>query len=81
MMSSIPFNDYKELMVIKDSDANINFYAKNSQQVITDMIMVVNGKDEAIILSMTGVIDLNYVAKMGKSMNFEGMQYLEKMKK
>ena len=80
-MSSIPFNDYKELMVIKDSDANINFYAKNSQQVITDMIMVVNGKDEAIILSMTGVIDLNYVAKMGKSMNFEGMQYLEKMKK
>ncbi len=81
MMSSIPFGEYKELMVIKDSEANVNFYAKNTQQVITDMIMVVNGKDEAVILSMNGVIDLNYVAKMGKSMNFEGMQYLEKMKK
>lgn len=81
ILSSIPFRDYKELMVIKDSDANINFYAKNNQQVITDMIMVVNGKDEAVLLSLTGNIDLNYVAKLGKSMNLEGMNYLEKMKK
>ena len=45
------------------------------------MIMVVDGKDEAVILSMTGNIDLNYVAKLGKSMNLDGMNYLEKMKK
>ena len=80
-MSSIPFSEYKELMVIRDSDANVNFYAKNNQQVITEMIMVVDGKDEAVILSMTGNIDLNYVAKLGKSMNLDGMNYLEKMKK
>jgi len=79
--SSIPFSEYKELMVIKDSDANVNFYAKNSAQIITEMIMVVDGKDEAVLLSMTGKIDLNYVAKLGKSMNLEGMNYLEKMKK
>jgi hypothetical protein len=81
IMSSIPFNEYKELMVIRDSDANVNFYAKNNQQVITDMIMVVDGKEQAVILNLTGTIDLNYVAKLGKSMNFEGMNYLEKMKK
>jgi hypothetical protein len=81
ILSSIPLKDYKELMVIKDSDANINFYAKNNQQVITDMIMIVNGKDEAVLLSLNGNIDLNYVAKLGKSMNLEGMDYLEKMKK
>jgi hypothetical protein len=81
IMNSIPFSEYKELMVIKDSDANVNFYAKNNQQVITDMVMVVNGKDEAVLLSMTGNIDLNYVAKLGKSMNLDGMNYLEKMKK
>jgi hypothetical protein len=81
IMSSIPFSEYKELMVIRDSDANVNFYAKNNQQVITEMIMVVDGKDEAVILSMTGNIDLNYVAKLGKSMNLDGMNYLEKMKK
>lgn len=81
IVKSIPFSEYKELMVIKDSDANVNFYAKNSQQIITDMVMVVNGKDEAVLLCMTGNIDLNYVAKLGKSMNFEGMDYLQKMKK
>jgi hypothetical protein len=81
IMNSIPFNDYKELMVIRDSDANVNFYAKNNQQIITEMLMVVDGKDEAVLLSMTGNIDLNAVAKLGKAMNLEGMNYLEKMKK
>ena len=81
IMSSIPFSEYKELMVIKDNDANVNFYAKNNAQVITEMIMVVDGKEEAVILSMKGNIDLNYVAKLGKSMNLDGMNYLEKMKK
>jgi hypothetical protein len=81
MMNSIPFKEFKELMVIKDSDANVNFYAKNNQQIITEMIMVVDGKDEAVILCLTGNINLNYVAKLGKSMNLEGMNYLEKMKK
>ncbi len=81
ILNSIPFKEYKELMVIRGSDANVNFYAKNNQQIITEMVMVVDGKDEAVLLSMTGNIDLNYVAKLGKAMDLEGMNYLQKMKK
>ncbi len=81
VMSSIPFKDFKELMVIKDSGANINFYAKSSGSVISEMIMVVDGDDEAVLLSLTGNLDLNHVAKLGKSMNMNGMQYLGKMKR
>jgi len=81
VMSSIPFSDFKELMVIKDNDANVNFYAKSSGSVINEMIMVVDGKNEAVLLSLTGDLDLNYVAKLGKSMDIGGMQYLGKMKK
>jgi len=36
--------EYEELMVIRDSDARINFYAKSDKQVIKEMIMVVDGK-------------------------------------
>jgi len=81
VMSSIPFKDFKELMVIKDNDANVNFYAKSSGSIISEMIMVVDGDDEAVLLSLTGNLDLNYVAKLGKSMDIGGMQHLEKMKR
>lgn len=81
VMSSIPFKEFKELMVIKDSDANVNFYAKSSGSIISEMLMVVDGDDEAVLLSLTGNLDLNYVAKLGKSMDIGGMQHLGKMKK
>lgn len=80
VMSTIPFKEFKELMVIKDSDANVNFYAKSSGSIINEMIMVVDGKDEAVLLSLTGDLDLNHIAKLGKSMDIGGMQHLGKMK-
>src|SRR5210317_826062 len=77
--NTISFKDYQELMVVKDKDAKINFYAKSEKQIITEMIMVVDGSDEAVLLSLYGNLDLNYMAKLGKGMNMGGMEYLEKM--
>ena len=77
--NTISFKDYQELMVVKDSDANINFYAKSDKQVIKEMIMVVDGKDEAVLLSLYGNLDLNHMAKLGKGMNMGGMEYLQRM--
>lgn len=79
IMKTIPFNDYKELMVVKDNDANINFYAKSEGSTISEMIMVVDGKKEEVLLSLTGNIDLNHVAKLSKTMKLGGMEYLGKM--
>lgn len=81
VMNSIPFKEFKELMIIKDSDANVNFYAKSSGSIISEILMVVDGNDEAVLLSLTGNLDLNYVAKLGKSMDIGGMQHLGKMEK
>ncbi len=77
--NTISFTDYEELMVVKDKDVKINFYAKSKKQVISEMIMVVDGDDEAVLLSLYGDLDLNYVAKLGKGMNMGGMEYLHKM--
>lgn len=76
---TINFDDYDELMVVRDKDAKINFYAKSEKQVIKEMIMVVNGDDEAVLLSLYGNLDLNYLAKLSKGMNMGGMEYLNKM--
>jgi hypothetical protein len=80
IMASIPFKEYKELMVIKDPDANVNFYAKHEGQMISEMIMIVDGDDEAVLLSMSGNIDLSSVAKLGSGMKMGGMHHLGKMK-
>ncbi|MCD4789719.1 MAG: DUF4252 domain-containing protein [Bacteroidales bacterium] len=81
IMSSIPFDEYKVLMLVKDDDNDVKFYAKNDNQVITEMLMVVDGDDEVVLLSLTGNIDLNHVAKLGSSMKLGGMEHLSKMKK
>jgi hypothetical protein len=78
--STISFKEYQELMVVKDSDANINFYAKSEKQIIKEMLMVVDGKDEAVLLSMFGDLDLNYLAKLGTTMDMGGIHYLGRMK-
>lgn len=76
---TINFDEYDELMVVRDHDAKINFYAKSEKQVIKEMIMVVNGNEEAVLLSLYGNLDLNYLAKLSKGMNMGGMEYLDKM--
>lgn len=78
--NSVPFEDFKELMVVRDGDDKINFYAKSEGQVITEMIMLVDGADEAVFLSLFGDIDLNHIAKVGSSMDLGGMEHLGKMK-
>lgn len=78
--NSIPFSEFKQLMVVKDKDANVNFYAKNNNQIITEMLMSVDGPDEAVLLYLKGNIDLNHIARLGKAMNLEGMSHLGMMK-
>ncbi|NOX46485.1 MAG: DUF4252 domain-containing protein [Chlorobi bacterium] len=77
---SIPFKEYDELMVIKESDAKINFYSRSERGIISELMMVVNGKDEVVLMSLTGNIDLKHIAKLGSKMNLGGMEYLGKMK-
>jgi hypothetical protein len=79
--SSVPFNEFKELMIIKDKDSNVNFYAKSEKQIVKEMVMIVEGPDEVVLLSLYGNLDLNYIGKLGSTMNMSGMKYLGNMNK
>jgi len=79
-INGISMKDFKELMVVKDDDTRINFYARSKDQIINEMIMIVDGDEEAVLLSLYGDIDLNHIAKLGSAMNMSGMKHLEKMK-
>ncbi len=76
IQGNIPFDEFKELMIIKDKDSNVNFYAKSDKNIIKEMVMIVEGPDEVVLLSLFGDLDLNYIGKLGTAMNMGGMHYL-----
>lgn len=80
IMETVPFKEFELLMVVKEKDKKIEFFSKSDEQIITEMVMLVNGNKETILLSLTGNIDLNYVTKLGGAMNMGGMEHLKKMK-
>ncbi|MCB0804387.1 MAG: DUF4252 domain-containing protein [Bacteroidales bacterium] len=78
--SNVTLDEFEELLVVKDKDANINFYAISSGSVIREVLMIVDGANEAVLLSLYGDIDLKHIAKLGSTMDLGGMEYLGKMK-
>jgi hypothetical protein len=73
--------EYKELMTVNDEGSNIRFLTKaDTKGKIEEMVMLVKGKDEIVVLDMTGLIDLSTISKLSKSMNIHGMENLQKMK-
>ena len=72
---------YKELMTVNDDGNNVRFLTRqDGKDKISEMVMMAKGKDEMVVLDMTGLIDLSSISKISKSMNIHGMENLQKMK-
>lgn len=67
---------YEELMSVKDGDENVKFSIIEKDGIVKEMIMVVGGKDEFVLLSLYGEIDLKNVSKIANGMKMEGMKNL-----
>lgn len=77
----IPANDYDELMSIRDKDNNMKFLIKEKDGIITELLMVIGGDDEFLLLSLVGDIDLKQISKLSKTMNIEGFEKLRHLDK
>jgi hypothetical protein len=74
-----PNADYEVLMTVEDDDEDLTFFIREENGVIAELVMIAGGKDNFVLLSLIGEIDLNQIAKLSKSMNIEGMDNLEKI--
>lgn len=74
-----PNGDYEVLMTVEDDDEDLTFFIREENGVIAELVMIAGGKDNFVLLSLIGEIDLNQIAKLSKSMNIEGMDNLEKI--
>lgn len=80
IMKVLPSSSYKEIMVVKDKDQDVKFFAKEDKdKKVSELLLVVGGKVENVLISIQGDIDMKNISKLAKSMNIEGMENLEKM--
>lgn len=77
----IPAKEYEELMSVRDKDKDMKFYIKESGGKISELLMLAGGDMEFMVLSLYGEIDLKQVSRIGRKMNVDGLENLEKMKK
>jgi len=79
--NNIPTN-YLTLMTVKDGDSDIQFLANQEKDgTITEFLMLVVDPDDVVLMSFTGIIDLSTIAKIGQTMQIEGMENLDDLEK
>lgn len=80
--SLIPMKDYEELMTVRDKDADMKFLIKDDGKgKISELIMVMGGVDDFMVMTLFGEIDLKQVSRIGKKMDIDGLDKLEKLDK
>lgn len=81
IMKILPSAVYKEVMVVKDKGSNVRFYAREVNNKVAELLLVVGGTDGSALISIQGDdIDMKNISKLGSAMHVEGMENLEKMK-
>ena len=72
-------DNYEELMMVRDSDGDVDFLIKESRGKVSDLLLMVDGKEEFLVLNINGEIDLQHISKLGQQMNMKGMKHLDKI--
>ena len=82
-----------ELMRVKDKEGNVKIYIREGKDAdhVSELFMFVEGiskhmggeerKPEAIIVTITGDIDLNKISELTTKMNIQGGEHLKNVKK
>lgn len=81
VMKQLPVNLYKELMVIKEKDQDIKFLVREDKGKVVELLMLIGGKDNSVMICIQGIIDMKTIGKLANGMNIEGMENLEKIDK
>jgi CII-binding regulator of phage lambda lysogenization HflD len=67
-------------MSVRDKDKDMKFFIKEAAGKISELVMIMGGNEEFMVLSIFGEIDLKQMSHIGSKMNVEGLKNLEKMK-
>ena len=79
-LTLIPKN-FEELMSVRKEDKDMKFMIQESGGKISEMLMIVGGNEDFMIMSIFGEIDLKQISRIGSKMNIKGLENLHNMDK
>lgn len=81
VMKTFPIKEYTELMTVKDDGTDVKFLVREKGDIITELILIAGGKaDNNAVIVIKGDIDLASIGSIGRSMNINGLEQLDKLK-
>ena len=73
--------DYELLMRVRDEGENVHIWVKDENDIIRELLLLVGGSQEFVLLSFTGTIDLKTISKLANDMDIKGVKHLDKVEK
>jgi len=80
-ISRVPSKEYEELLTVRDGQEHVRFMIKESGDVINELLLLVGSPEEFTMLSFTGKINLDKISALAKTLDVEGTEHLDKLKK
>ena len=76
----IPTNNYDVLLRVRDEDQNVHIYTKDDgTDSINELLILVGGTDEFVLVSFDGKIDLAKISKLANKLDMKGVKHLDKI--
>lgn len=70
---------YESLMNIKEEGEDVWMFIREEKGCIVELVILVRNREEFVMLNFTGKIDLKKIARLAKSVDVDGMEYLNKV--
>ncbi|MEL6866805.1 MAG: DUF4252 domain-containing protein [Bacteroidota bacterium] len=81
-INKINTNEYEMLVKVRDEGENIQLLIKDdgtSPDAISELLVLVGGEDEFVLVSLLGLIDLKKVSNIANMSNLKGLEHLDKL--
>ena len=75
--------EYEILLTVRDEGENVQFYIKDSGNgdIIHELLLLVGGEDEFVMLSFVGDINIKEISKLAKKLDVKGVDHLDELDK
>lgn len=80
-VKKIPLGEYELLVKVRDEGQNVRIFSKSSGDVINELVLMVGGADEFVLMSFVGKIDINKLSKLATTLDIDGAESLELLSK
>jgi hypothetical protein len=70
---------YKEMMTVRQIDENVDILIKESNGRIAEMLIVVDGKDDKVLIQVKGDILMSELTEMASRYQMKGFEHLKKL--